>query len=98
MITSIFRGNKYRFCKSPKGNYWIGANDIGTRVRGGGTLYPGNNCVAPLCIWGELQDIAVESGFSREEFITVKPKEEPKKKARRSKTAKVSDPNVISIF
>ena len=93
MIESIFKGNKYRYCKSEKGNYWIGAN----RSLGGGwgsNYYPGNNCTAPRCIWTELQEIAVSSGISSDEFITMKPEVKEKKK----RSAKKKDRPSISIF
>jgi hypothetical protein len=92
MIESIFKGNKYRYCKSDKGNYWVGAN----RSLGGGwgsNYYPGNNCHAPTCIWTELQEIAVSSGVCSDEFITKKPEVKEKKAARK----KNNGPS-ISIF
>lgn len=92
MIESTFKGNKYRYCKSDRGNYWIGAN----RSLGGGwgtNYYPGNNCTAPRCIWGELQQIAITSGISPDEFIT-KREEKPVSKTVSKKNKKPS----ISIF
>ena len=93
MIVSIFKGNTYRYCKGEKGNYWIGYN----KSLGGGwgsNYYPGNNCVAPRCIQTELQGIAIESGVSPDEFVTMKPEVKEKKK----RTVKKDGRPKISIF
>jgi len=93
MIESIFKGNTYRFCKTDKGNYWVGAN----RSLGGGwgsNYYPGNNCHAPMCIWGELQQIAIASGVPAESFRSQK----PEVKEKRERVSKKSNRPSISIF
>lgn len=88
MIEVLFEGGLYRFCKSEVSrNYWIG---VGKRR---GSFHPGSSCVAPLCIWGELQSIAVESGVCKTNFTTPKVEEKPKA-ARKKKSSKPS----ISIF
>jgi hypothetical protein len=87
MIESIFQGNTYRFHKNSRGNYWTG-------VSGSGGMFPGANCIAPLCIFGELQKIAVAAGHCRSNFIREEKEKTPKK---RSRTAK-KNPNSISIF
>jgi hypothetical protein len=92
MIESIFKGNTYRYHRGKNGNYWVGAN----RSLGGGwgsNYYPGNNCHAPMVIWGELVEIAISSGVSPEEFRTPKP-EVKKSSPRKKKDSKPS----ISIF
>ena len=90
MIEVVFEGGLYRFCKSDKSrNYWLG---IGKRT---GRYHPGSSCVAPLCIWGELQSIAVESGICKTNFITPPKSEEKKQRTPRKK--KDSKPS-ISIF
>lgn len=94
MIESVFKGNTYRYCKTDTGNYWIGAN----RATGGGwgsNYFPGNNCLAPRMIWGELQDIAMSSGTPAIEFRSVKP--EVKAKASSPRASK-KPKNSISIF
>jgi len=93
MIESIFKGNTYRFCKTDKGNYWVGAN----RSLGGGwgsNYYPGNNCTAPRCIWGELVEIAIASGVPAESFCSPK----PEVKEKRERVSKKSNRPSISIF
>ena len=88
MIEVLFEGGTYRFCKSEVSrNYWIGT---GKRR---GSFHPGSSCIAPLCIWGELQSIAVESGVCKTTFVSAKP--EPKAKTPRKK--KSTKPS-ISIF
>jgi len=92
MIESVFKGNTYRFCKGERGNYWVGSN----RSLGGGwgaNYYPGNNCTAPMVIWGELQRIAIASGVPAEAFRSPEP-EEKKRSPRKKKESKPS----ISIF
>ncbi len=86
MIEAIFDGNKYRYCKTKKGNYWVG-------VSGNGGLYPGANTVAPVSLWSELQRSAIAGGCSRSDFVTEKPE---KKKSVRA--AKKSNGPSISIF
>jgi hypothetical protein len=86
VIDSIFEGNKYRFCKTDRKSYWLG-------LSGRGGYYPGDNCVAPVCIWGALQDSAIEAGHSKDEFFTEK-LEQKEKKTRVKKTKGPS----ISIF
>jgi len=87
VIETIFKGNKYRFCKSDKGNYWIGISGRG------GNLYPGQHCIAPVCLWSQLQETAIESGHSRSDFLT----EKPEKKASVRGPRKSKKPS-ISIF
>ena len=86
MIEAIFDGNKYRYCKSKKGNYWIG-------VSGNGGLYPGANTIAPRALWPELQGAAMAGGCSRSDFVT----EKPEKKASVRGPRKSKKPS-ISIF
>ena len=86
MIEAIFDGNKYRYCKSKKGNYWIG-------VSGNGGLYPGANTIAPRALWPELQGAAMAGGCSKTDFVTEKPE-----KKRSVRTAKKSNGPSISIF
>ena len=87
MIESIFEGNKYRFCKSEKGSYWLG-------VAGNGGLFPGANCVAPSGMWSDLQTAAIEAGHEPSEFRT----EKKEKKSVRSSRKKKSDRPSIAIF
>jgi len=86
MIESILYGSKYRFCKTDKGNYWVG-------VSGMGHPFPGANTTAPMAIWSDLQKSAIEAGHSKEEFIT----EKPEKKSRVRAEKKSNGPS-ISIF
>jgi len=88
MIDVFFKGGKYRFHKTQNDKYWTG-------VSGGGHFFPGANCVAPRGIWQILQKKAVESGVSREVFITKEPE---KKKAVTSVSKKKSKKPSISIF
>ena len=87
MIETIFEGSKYRFCKDKGRKYWIG-------ISGRGSMYPGNHCVAPSCMWGILEKTAIESGISKEEFICRK---EVKEKKSRVSSKKNNGPS-ISIF
>lgn len=87
MIESIFEGNKYRFCKDKKQKYWLG-------ISGKGGLFPGEHCLAPVSIWGELQSIAVESGHSKAEFMLDK----EEKKTKRTRASKKAKGPSISIF
>ena len=87
MIESIFEGNKYKFCKSEKGSYWLG-------VAGSGGLFPGANCVAPSGMWSDLQTAAIEAGHERSEFMTKK----KEKKSIRVSRKKKSDRPSIAIF
>ena len=87
MIETIFEGNKYRFCKSSKGNYWLG-------ITGSGGLYPGNYCIAPRCAWPQLQTQAIADGHALSDFASLK----PEKKERKQRTAKKSNRPSISIF
>ena len=86
MIESILYGSKYRFCKTDKGNYWIG-------VSGLGDPFPGANTMAPMSIWCDLQKSAIAAGHSRSEFVT----EKPEKKSRVRVEKKSNGPS-ISIF
>ena len=86
MIEAIFEGSKYRYCKSEKGNYWIG-------ISGNGRFYPGAHTIAPISIWSSLQKSALSAGHSKAEFVTEKP--EPKKSVRTQKKSKGPS---ISIF
>lgn len=86
MIEAIFEGCKYRYCKSEKGNYWIG-------ISGSGRFYPGAHTIAPISIWSDLQKSAMSAGYSKAEFVVERPE---KKKSIR--TAKKSNGPSISIF
>jgi len=87
MIEAIFEGNKYRFCKSNKGNYWLG-------ITGSGGLYPGNHCIAPRCTWPELQTQAIADGHALSDFASLK----SEKKEGKKRTVKKSIRPSISIF
>ena len=87
MIETIFEGNKYRFCKTDKGNYWLGISGRG------GKFYPGHQCIAPICIWSQLQESAIELGHSRSDFVTEKPE-----KSRSIRGPRKSKKPSISIF
>jgi len=87
MIETIFEGNKYRFYKSDKGNYWLG-------ITGNGGLFPGSQCVAPRCVWPSLIRQALSEGHSSDDFITKK----TEKKEQKQRASKKADRPSISIF
>ena len=87
MIETIFKGSKYRFYKSDKGNYWLG-------ITGSGNLFPGSQCIAPRCVWPRLTSQAISEGHSPSDFIT----EKPEKKERKQRASKKADRPSISIF
>ena len=89
MIDVVFDGNKYRYYKSDKGSYWMGI-ERGSSSRG---FYPGNYCRVPLAYWGRLRSIAIENGFSADDFV----KKKAQKKVSTKRTTKKAK-NVISIF
>ena len=89
MIEVIYGGNKYRYCKSDRGSYWIGIQ----RGNKKGDLYSGDNCIVAMGHWPELRKAAIESGTAPEDFITKKA-ESKAKKARKKKSKGPS----ISIF
>ena len=87
MIEVTLDGYKYRYCRNERGRYWIGLNGYH------GALNPIQNCVAPRCVWGRLQEIAIAEGVSVTEFFSKK-EEKPASKRSSKKSSKPS----ISIF
>jgi|TARA_R110001583_G_scaffold16234_5_gene66142 hypothetical protein len=81
-------GNVYRYCKSDRGNYWIGVS--GTRNE----FYPGAYCHVPLAFCNELRKSAIEQGADKSIFKA------PKKEAKKASVSrkKKKDEGSISIF
>lgn len=89
MIEVTYEGGTYLYQKKEDGSsYWLGS---GMRR---GPRHPGRHCVAPRCIWTDLQSIAQESGVDPAEFRAKKAEEKPK----RSPAKKKSNRPTISIF
>ena len=88
MVEVTLDGYKYYYHKGEEGNYWLGkAGYNGSMGR-----YP--NCRVPSALWKDLNQQALDEGYSPDEFIT--PKKEVKKVSKR--TSKKKNKNSISIF
>lgn len=86
MIEVELDGYKYHYNKTEDGGYWTGVAGYS------GSMGRYSNCRVPTCLNSPLRKVAIESGYSNEDFKPTKV-DKPKKAYK-----KKQDKNSISIF